>query len=184
MIDFEDCFLKYLWRFVHEEVFPWRFFYCWRFSMEVFFLFFNFFVLWDCFIVKICSILILRLKNCFSLLVLRLKIFVLVIWLRVIGLGLDFKMDANSRLELGILIDLGLDLKFEIISRLWLFIWAGFLHNWVDFVVSWCVSKIWSLVIALWSWVWLGLFDWNGYGQIGLVLLKFCNFWDQWFLFF
>ena len=128
---------------------------------------FNFFVLWDCSIVKICSMPILRLKNCFSLLVLRLKIFVLVIWLRVIGLGLDFKMDANSRLELGILIDSGSVLKFEMIFRIWLFIWVGFLHNWVDFVVSYCVFEILSLVIVLWSWVWLGLFDWNGYGQIG-----------------
>ena len=51
------------------------------------------------------------------------------------------------------MIDLGSDLKFEMIFRLWLFIWAGFLHNWIDFVVSWCVSKILSLVIALWSWV-------------------------------
>ena len=82
------------------------------------------------------------------------------------------------------LFDLGLDLKFEMIFRLWLFIWAGFLHNWVDFVVSWCVSEILSLVIALWSWVWLGLFYWNGYGQIGLVLLRFCNFCGQWSLFF
>ena len=109
--------------FLFLEIFSWRFF------------FLKFF-LWDCSIVKICSMLILRLKNCFSLLVLRLKIFVLVIWLRVIGLGLDFKMDANSGLELGILIDSGSDLKFEMIFRLWLFIWAGFLHNWVDFVVS------------------------------------------------
>jgi hypothetical protein len=38
-------------------------------------------------------------------------------------------MDANSRLELGILINLGLDLKFEMIFQVWLFIWAGFLHN-------------------------------------------------------
>ena len=121
------------------------------------FFFWNF-VLWDCSIVKICSMLILRLKNCFSLLVLRLKIFVLVIWLRVISLGSDFKMDANSGLELGILIDSGSDFKFEIIFRLWLFIWAGIFHNWVDFIVSWCVSEILSLVIALWSWVWLGLF--------------------------
>ena len=88
--------------------------------MEVlFFIFYYyyyfFFVLWNYSIVKICSMLILRLKNCFSLLILRFKIFVLVIWLKVIGLGLDFKMDANSRLELGILIDLGLDLKFEMI---------------------------------------------------------------------
>uniref|UniRef100_A0A2N9F9W2 Uncharacterized protein n=1 Tax=Fagus sylvatica TaxID=28930 RepID=A0A2N9F9W2_FAGSY len=47
----------------------------------------------------------------------------------VIGLVSDFKMDANSGLEFGILIDLGSDLKFEMIFRLWLFIWAGFLHN-------------------------------------------------------
>ena len=107
--------------------------------LEVFFniyIFFWNFVLWDFSIVKICSMLILRLKNCFSLLVLRLKIFVLVIWLRVIGLGLDFKMDANSRLEFRIFIDLGSDLKFEMIFRLWLFIWVGFSRNWVDFVVS------------------------------------------------
>jgi hypothetical protein len=50
---------------------------------------------------KICSMLILRLKNCFSLLVLRLKIFVLVTF----GLGSDFEVDANSGLEFGILID-------------------------------------------------------------------------------
>ena len=77
-------FLMCLWRFVHEEVFPWIFFieviygdfhceefffYSWRF-FNVFFLTF---FLWDCSIVKICSMLILRLKNCFSLLVLRLK---------------------------------------------------------------------------------------------------------------
>uniref|UniRef100_A0A2N9FNA0 Uncharacterized protein n=1 Tax=Fagus sylvatica TaxID=28930 RepID=A0A2N9FNA0_FAGSY len=48
---------------------------------------------------------------------------------KVIGLGLDFKMDANSRLELGILIDSGSVLKFEMIFRLWLFIWVGVLHN-------------------------------------------------------
>ena len=78
----------------------------------------------------------LRLKNCFGLLLLRLKIFVLVIWLRIIGLGQDFKMDANSGSEFGILIDSRSDLKFEMICRLWLFIWVGFLHNWVDFVVS------------------------------------------------
>ena len=159
----------------------WRFFSLGDFFLEDFF--WNF-VPWDFSIVKICSMLILGLKNCFSFLVLRLKIFVLVIWIRVIGLGLDFKMDANSRLELGILIDSGSDLKFEINFRLWLFIWVGLLHNWVDFVVSWCVSKILSLVIALWSWIWLGLFDLNGYGQIGLVLLKFCNFWGQWSFFF
>ena len=142
-----------LWRFS-----LWRIFYSWRFFLMFFFFFWNF-VLWDFSIVKICSMLILRLKNWFSLLVLRLKIFVLVIGLRAIGLGLDFKMDANSRLELGILIDLGSDLKFEIISRLWLFIWAGFLHNWVDFVVSWCVSEIW---------VWLLLCD-HGYDWVCLI---------------
>jgi hypothetical protein len=38
-------------------------------------------------------------------------------------------MDANSRLELIILIDSGSDLKFEMICQLWLFIWVGFLHN-------------------------------------------------------
>ena len=75
-------------------------------------------------------------KNCFSLLVLRLKIFVLIIWLTVIGSGSDFKMDANLDSEFGILIDSGSDLKFEMICQLWLFIWVGFFHNWVDFVVS------------------------------------------------
>ena len=100
-----------------------------------FFFFFKKNVLWDCSIMKIFSMLILRLKNCFSLLVLRLKIFVVVIWLRVIGLVSDFKMDTNSGLEFEILIDLGSDLKFEMIFWLWLFIWAVFLHNWVDFVV-------------------------------------------------
>ena len=133
-------------KFVHEyfllrwfvEILIVKNFYSERFFGEFFFFFFflNFnFVLSDFSIVKICSMLILRLKNCFSLLVLRLKIFVLVIWLRVIGLGLDFKIDANSGLEFRILIDLGSYLKFEMIFRLWLFIWAGFLHNWVDFVV-------------------------------------------------
>ena len=120
-----------LWRFL-----LWRIFYSWGFFLMFFFFFCWNFFLWDFSIVKICSMLISRLKNCFSLLILRLKIFVLVIWLRVIGLGLDFKMDANSVLEFGILIDLGSDLKFEMNFRLWLFIWAGFSHNWVDFVGS------------------------------------------------
>uniref|UniRef100_A0A2N9J8A5 Uncharacterized protein n=1 Tax=Fagus sylvatica TaxID=28930 RepID=A0A2N9J8A5_FAGSY len=38
--------------------------------------------------------------------------------LRTIGLGLDFKMDVNSGLEFGILINSGSDLKFEMIYRL------------------------------------------------------------------
>ena len=119
-IDFGDRFYcSHFWRFS-----LWRFFYFGKFFVEFFF------------IVKICSMLILKLENCFSLLVLRLKIFVLVIWLRIIGLGQDFKMDANSGSKFGILIDSRSDLKFEMICRLWLFIWAGFLHNWVDFVVS------------------------------------------------
>ena len=140
---FWRLFLMCLWSFVHGKVCSWIFFievicgdsHCEEFFIlgvffNVFFFFFNFnFVLSDFSIVKICSMLILRFKNCFSLLVLRLKIFVLVIWLRVIGLGLDFKMDANSRLELGILIDSGSDLKFEINFWLWLFIWVGLLHN-------------------------------------------------------
>ena len=100
-----------------------------------FFLFFIFSLrLFHCEDLFNCSSL--RLKNCFGLLLLKLKIFVLVIWLRVIGLVSDFKMDANSGLELGILIDSGSDLKFEMIFRLWLFIWVGFSRNWVDFVVS------------------------------------------------
>ena len=129
MIDFGDCF--YCSHFGRFSL--WRFFILGNFSWS-FFLKNN--VLWDCSIMKIFSMLILRLKNCFSLLVLRFKIFVLVIWLKVIGLVSDFKMDANSGLEFGILIDSRSDLKFEMIFRLWLFIWVGFLHNWVDFVVS------------------------------------------------
>ena len=140
-------FLKCLWRFVHEEVFPWRFFivsifrdsHCEEFLFwETFcgFFFFEMFSLrlFCCEDLFNCSSL--RLKNCFNLLVLRLKIFVLVIWHSVIGSGSDFKIATNSGLELGILIDSGSDLKFEMIFRLWLFIWVGFLHNWVDFVVS------------------------------------------------
>ena len=89
----------------------------------------------------------LRLKNCFSLLVLRLKIFVLIIWLRVIGLGPDFKMDANLGLEFGILIDSGSDLKFKMICWPGFSIWAHFLHNWV---FSGCTQNfIWQLIFIV-----------------------------------
>ena len=141
MIDFGDfsSFIFYLKKNVLMKICPWE-----SLFMKIFFIvsifgdshckeffilgdFFNVFfflkfVLWDFSIVKICSMLILRLKNCFNLLVLRLKILVLVIWLRVIGLELDFKMDANFKLEFGILIDSGSDLKFEMIFWLWSFI--------------------------------------------------------------
>ena len=96
------------------------FFYClhfWRFSLWRFFILGNFlwsffFFFFHCEDLFNCSFF--RLKNCFSLLVLRLKIFVLDIWLRVIRLVSDFKMDANSGLEFGIFIDSGSELKFWI----------------------------------------------------------------------
>ena len=118
-------------------------FYSWRFFCGWYFLKF---CSWNCSIVNICSMVILR-----------LKILVLVIWLGIIGLGSDFKIDANSGLEFEILIYSMSDLTFEMTCQLWSFIWACFLHNWVVFIV------FLSLVIALWSWVWFGLFwliDW------------------------
>ena len=128
------------------------------------------FFLWDCSIMKICSLLILMLKNGFSLLILRLQVFMLVIWLKVKGLGLDFEMDGYLGLEFEILIDLGSDLRFEMIFQLWLFICVGFLHNWVDFVFSWCVFEILSLVIVLWSW-----YDWACLIEMGMAKLDwFC----------
>ena len=157
----------------------WRIFYSWRFFLT----FFWNFVLRDFSIVKICSMLILRLKNCFNLLVLRLKIFVLVIWLRVIGLELDFKMDANFKLEFGILIDSGSKLKFwNDLSTLVVYL------GWLFAQLSWfCLF----LNVPLKFWVWW-LFCDHGYdwvcliemGMAKLVLLKFCNFWGQWSFFF
>jgi hypothetical protein len=46
-------------------------------------------------------------------------------WFGIFGLGSDCEVDANSRLEFGILIDSRSDLKFEMICQLWSFIWAG-----------------------------------------------------------
>ena len=69
---FWRLFLMCLWRFVHEEVFPWRFFivsifrdsHCEEFLFSEILLgsFFLKFFLWGCSIVKIFSMLILRLK--------------------------------------------------------------------------------------------------------------------------
>ena len=148
-----------LWSFVHGEAFSWRFFivsifgdsHCEEFFILADFFFFFNFVLWDFSIVKICSMLILRLKICFSLLVLRLKIFVLVIWLRVIDLGLNFKMDANSGLEFGILIDSGSELKFwNDLSTLVVYL------GWLFAQLSWfCLF----LNVSLKFWVWWLLCD-------------------------
>ena len=173
-----------LWRFVHGEVFPWRFFYCshfWRFSLWNFFnswRFFRgvFFFFWDCYIVNICSMLTLRLKNCFSLLVLRLKIFVLVIWLRIIGLVSDIKTDANLGLEFGILIDSGSYLRFEMIVDF------GHLYG-----LAFCTIELILLFLNVsLKWVWWMLcdhgYDWVCFIEMGMAKLdwflpKFCNFW-------
>ena len=91
-----EIVFMYLWRFVHGEVFPWRFYIVsifgdshyedflfleicsWKFLIYFENLFFKIVPLW-----RFVHCLSLRFKNCFGLLVLRLKIFVLVIWLRV-----------------------------------------------------------------------------------------------------
>ena len=115
----------FLLRWFVEILIVKNFFYSWRFFNVFFFeifeiLFFEIFPLW-----RFIQCSSRGLKNCFSLLVLRLKIFVLVIWLRVIGLGLDFKMDANSRLKLGILINSGCEVWNDFLTLVvylgWLF---------------------------------------------------------------
>ena len=143
------------------------------------FLFSEIFFLWDCSIMKICfNCSSLRLKNCFSLLVLRLKIFVLVIWFTVIGLGSDFKMDANLGLEFGILIDSGSDLKFEMIF-LTLVIYLGWLFaqlSWFccflmclwNFEFGYCFVIMGMIGFHWLKWIWP---NWIGFAEI-LQLLR------------
>ena len=156
-----------LWSFVHREVCSWIFFIeviCGDSNCEEFYilgdfflmiqiLFFEIFPLW-----RFIQCSSRGLKNCFSLLVLRLKIFVLVIWLRVIGLGLDFKMDANSRLKLGILINSGCEVWNDFLT---LVVYLGWLFGTIELILLF-------LNVSLKFRVWWLLCD-HGYDWVCLI---------------
>ena len=118
-----------LWSFVHREVCSWIFFievicgdsHCEEFLFLEIFLMFFFFLKFRSlrfFIVKICSMLILRLKNYFSLLVLRLKS---LCWLfdsgsRFIYIWLSVD-DFRSRISIFFLYDLRSRFNLWLVTR-------------------------------------------------------------------
>ena len=176
-----------LWSFVLGEVCSWIFLIeliCGDSHCEEFFIlrdFFNGFFFWNFFFYYFrlfhCEDLFncssLRLKNCFSLLVLRHKIFVLVIWLRVIGLVSDFKMDTNSGLEFGILIDSGSELKFwNDLSTLVVYLGRLFAQ------LSW----FYCFLMCLWNFEFGDYFEFSDcfmiIGMTGFVWLKWV--WPNW----
>ena len=170
-----------------EVICSWRFYFILKICSLRLFRYEDFFIahLWGLKIVLVCSYW-------------GLKIFLLVIWLRVIGLGLDFKMDANSGLEFGILIDSGSELKFlkwfVDFSRLFgltfctiefsLVVPGTSLVSWFYYFLMWL--WILSLVIVLGSWVWLGLFllGWLGMAKLDWVFVEILQVFEVSVLFF
>ena len=128
-------------------------FYSWRFFRGWYFLKF---CSWNCSIVNICSMVILR-----------LKILVLVIWLGIIGLGSDFKIDANSGLEFEIWFT-----RCQIWRLKWLVNFGRLYGH------AFCTIEL----FLLFFWVWwllcdlgydLVCFDWLiGYGKISLGICR------------